>query len=535
VQLHAGQSDVFTNAATLNFTGTNVAVKLVNRGTTNIVASPGLSTNFNTPITQAAGNLNVAGTLNTANFAGVTLSGGTTTVDGTLNQDPFDALALTGGTLQGSGTIVAPSGVSNSGGTVHPGHSPGLLSITGDYTQTSGGTVSIDVAGTAPGTGYSQLAVSGNASIAGALHVNTTTPQTGTLNILTANSVAGTLSPVTFTGQTDTVAYTPTAVQVNTTAPPVATGPAMVTGSATVGSTLSSTHGSFSGNPTSYAYQWRDCDASGAGCTDVAGATASTYLVVGSDVGHTLVVAVTATNAGGSASVSSDPTAVIPPVSGPAPAPPVATGAPVVSGSATVGSTLSSTQGSFSGSPTSFAFQWLDCNSPGTGCTDISGATLSTYRVAGSDVGHALLVVVTANNAGGSASASSKQTAVVPGASVSPVISRLHLGSTSFTAAAGTTLVLDLSERATLTITVSRRVSGHMVRGHCSTRAKHGRRCSLNVAVRTITLNAIAGHNVLSLRFPGLKPGHYTMAVVAHDSSGQRSHPVAVSFVAKAP
>ncbi|MDQ6777333.1 MAG: hypothetical protein M3071_14195, partial [Actinomycetota bacterium] len=101
VQLHAGQSDVFTNAGTLNFTGTNVAVKLVNNGTTNIVASPGLSTNFNTPITQAAGTLTVAGTLNAQ--AGVTLSGGTIANPGTLGAIGF---THTGGNATGNPVMV---------------------------------------------------------------------------------------------------------------------------------------------------------------------------------------------------------------------------------------------------------------------------------------------------------------------------------------------------------------------------------------------------------------------------------------------
>ena len=60
----------------------------------------------------------------------------------------------------------------------------------------------------------------------------------------------------------------------NTTAPatsaPVNTGAPVVSGMALQGQTLSSSTGSWSNGPTSYAYQWRRCDSSGANCADIA-------------------------------------------------------------------------------------------------------------------------------------------------------------------------------------------------------------------------------------------------------------------------
>ena len=55
--------------------------------------------------------------------------------------------------------------------TVTPGSSssPGTLTISGNYTQTSAGTLSVDVAGTTAGSGYGQLVVTGSVSLAGAL------------------------------------------------------------------------------------------------------------------------------------------------------------------------------------------------------------------------------------------------------------------------------------------------------------------------------------------------------------------------------
>jgi hypothetical protein len=62
-------------------------------------------------------------------------------------------------------------------------------------------------------------------------------------------------------------------------------------GTAQAGSKLTESHGSWiPKNPASYTYQWQDCDASGANCTAIAGATAQTYTPTNADVGHTLRV-----------------------------------------------------------------------------------------------------------------------------------------------------------------------------------------------------------------------------------------------------
>ena len=92
---------------------------------------------------------------------------------------------------------------------------------------------------------------------------------------------------------------------------------------------------------------------------------------------------------------------------------PVATAAPAVSGQAVQGQTLSTTNGSWTNSPTSYAYRWQDCDSSGANCTSISGATSSSYTLVSGDVGHTIRAVVTATNAGGSGSATSTQTVVV--------------------------------------------------------------------------------------------------------------------------
>ena len=93
--------------------------------------------------------------------------------------------------------------------------------------------------------------------------------------------------------------------------PPANQSPPTISGTAQVGQTLSASTGTWSGSPTSFAYQWRRCDSGGTGCADLPGAGASTYVPVGGDVGSTLRVRVTATNDAGSSSAESAPSAVV--------------------------------------------------------------------------------------------------------------------------------------------------------------------------------------------------------------------------------
>ncbi|MGN6870634.1 MAG: hypothetical protein ACTHMY_19760 [Solirubrobacteraceae bacterium] len=92
--------------------------------------------------------------------------------------------------------------------------------------------------------------------------------------------------------------------------PPSNSSPPTISGTAQQGQTLIASPGTWSGSP-SYSYQWEDCNALGASCGGIAGATASSYRVASTDVGDTIRVAVTASNGGGSASATSSQTSVV--------------------------------------------------------------------------------------------------------------------------------------------------------------------------------------------------------------------------------
>jgi chitinase len=107
------------------------------------------------------------------------------------------------------------------------------------------------------------------------------------------------------------------------------------------------------------------------------------------------------------------------PKSTPPNSPPSNTSLPQISGAADVGTMLTASSGAWTGSPTSYTYQWRDCGSS-TGCANITGATGSSYTVQSSDEGHTLDVVVTATNAYGSTNANSARTQIVPGSGTGP-------------------------------------------------------------------------------------------------------------------
>jgi hypothetical protein len=72
---------------------------------------------------------------------------------------------------------------------------------------------------------------------------------------------------------------------------------------------------------------------------------------------------------------------------------PVNTAAPLLSGTADPGDTVSATEGAWSNDPVLFSYQWQDCDTAGADCTDIAGATSSSYSVSSSDAGRVLRVV----------------------------------------------------------------------------------------------------------------------------------------------
>ncbi len=165
------------------------------------------------------------------------------------------------------------------------------------------------------------------------------------------------------------------------------------------GGLLSVATGSWSGSePISYAYQWQLCNALGKACEEIGGATGSTLKLDPSEIGKTLAVVVTATNAAGSTSATSSVTSLIAGIL------PKNTTLPTIGGTLKLGQLLSVTNGTWTGSePIAYTYQWQLCLL-GT-CTDIAKATSQTFLLSGLSLGSTLRAVVTAKNAAGSAPA----------------------------------------------------------------------------------------------------------------------------------
>jgi hypothetical protein len=197
-----------------------------------------------------------------------------------------------------------------------------------------------------------------------------------------------------------------------TTPPKNLEGPAIV-GPPYQGATLRAVRGEWSGTrPLTFRFQWVRCSSALANCQNIGGATGERYRLASPDVGHRLVVSVTASNAAGGASAQASSAVIQPP--GP---PPSNTSAPSVSGTPQQGQTLSANAGGWSGAqPISFEYRWQRCDNRGRSCSNIGGATRPTYALTTADVGQTVRVAVRGSNYRGARWATSAPTAVVAAA-----------------------------------------------------------------------------------------------------------------------
>ena len=164
--------------------------------------------------------------------------------------------------------------------------------------------------------------------------------------------------------------------------------------------------------PIGYTYQWQRCDAAGANCSDIGGATGVTHALTPADIGARMRAVVTATNAGGAASAPSvrDGRRRPRPARQHRPAGDLGRRPPTASRSARAAAPGPARRRS----PTPTSGGAATPRAP-TAPTS-PGATGAGHTPTPADVGSTLRVVVTATNAGGSVAATSAQTATVAAA-----------------------------------------------------------------------------------------------------------------------
>ena len=173
-----------------------------------------------------------------------------------------------------------------------------------------------------------------------------------------------------------------TGVWVAATSSPLSVTAGSISGTASVGSTLTYTPGTASGgsSPYTYAYQWK------ANGSPIGGATGLTYVVVSGNAGQSITVTITATDSTtATASATTTPT-VIPTA--------LAVTAGSIAGTAQVGSTLTYTAGTASGGvpPVTTAWVWK------SGSTTVGVASSTTYVPVVGDVGNTITVEITATD-----------------------------------------------------------------------------------------------------------------------------------------
>ena len=297
-------------------------------------------------------------------------------------------------------------------------------------------------------------------------------------------------------------------------APPANSSAPTISGTPRVGETLTANNGTWSNSPTAFQYQWQRCNASGAACANIGGATAKTYLLTPADAGRTMRVRVTGINAEGAVNARSAPTAVVAPSTAPR-----NTARPAIAGEPEVGQELTAEDGTWTNAPTSFTYQWQRCDIDVVTCAVVAGATGKTYGVRAADVGFRLRVEVTARNANGAGSAlSSPSGIVVPSVPVTNARPTVKLVSARFLGAriyARFRICDDSPRNLTILATDSR-----------PGRVSQTRRFTTRIAPNPCGVYTRSW--VPAKRFRG--KGRYTVTIAVRDTSSRTSAPVRKSF-----
>ena len=193
-----------------------------------------------------------------------------------------------------------------------------------------------------------------------------------------------------------------TSSSVNAVGVPANSSPSAISGTPHVDRQLSCSQGTWTKDPTNYAYQWRRNG------SPISGATSSAYTLVEADASTSITCRVTASNAAGSSSTTSGAVAAI--------GVPANIGLPAISGTSIVGQQLTCSLGTWTNSPTSHSYQWRRNGA------NIVFATSATYSLVWNDAGSSITCHVTAATAAGSQTAGSSAANVPVPDTTPPVV-----------------------------------------------------------------------------------------------------------------
>ena len=151
--------------------------------------------------------------------------------------------------------------------------------------------------------------------------------------------------------------------------PPQNTVPPVITGTPQRTFTLAASTGTWTGPNVLISYQWQRYTAATEGWANISGAAASSYALTQADEGTVVRVVVSGTNVDGTVQEASAQTALITGLA------PQNQTAPVITGSAQRGCTLTASQGSWQGLGNTYTYQWQRSADNGTTWTDIKVRT----------------------------------------------------------------------------------------------------------------------------------------------------------------
>jgi hypothetical protein len=174
---------------------------------------------------------------------------------------------------------------------------------------------------------------------------------------------------------TPTASPTPTATPTPTPVAFATVGTPAISGTATVGKTLTAATGTWKPAPSSFAYQWLRNG------TAIAGATAPTYVAVSADAGKAISVRVTATRSGYVTTAATSAATTVGRAFTVSPQ-------PTVTGTIAVGKKVTASHAAWGPSPVTLTYQWY------RGSSKISGATAKTYTLVAADAGKTVKVKV---------------------------------------------------------------------------------------------------------------------------------------------
>ena len=281
-----------------------------------------------------------------------------------INDGPVGVPTISGTTTQGETLTADTSGISDADG-------PASLPFTYQWNRRSGST---------------------DTAISGA---------TNSTYILTQDDVGETITlTVRYTdaGNTqESLTSAPTAAVANVNDEP--TGLPTISGTATEGETLTANTSGITDadgpDPLSFTYQWNRND--GTTDTAISGATSASYILTQDDVGETITLTVSYTDAGNTQeSLTSAPTAAVTNTND------APTGLPTISGTTTQGQTLTADTSGITDAdgPASLSFTYQWNRRSGSTDTAISSATNSTYILTQDDVGETITLTVRYTDAG---------------------------------------------------------------------------------------------------------------------------------------